>query len=96
MTTNQSNDRLMKILSASPEIQTEIDRVLEGKQPLETNKSPILIGMKKASEILGVSRTTLWRMVNKGIFEKVEILPGSYRLRYADIVAFVNSKKEVI
>lgn len=96
MATNPNNDRLMKILSASPEIQADIDLLLEGKKPLETVRSPILVGMKKAAEILGVSRATLWRMMNAETFEKVEILPGSYRLRYADILAFVNGKKEAL
>ena len=87
---NPSNDRLLKFLQAPPEIQAELDRILEGRsttpQP-EAPAGPLLLGMSAAAKFIGVSRATLWRMVKNGRLTKVEILPGSYRLRRADLLA---------
>jgi len=48
------------------------------------------MGMKAAVKFLGVSRTTLWRMVIDGHLKRVEVLPGSFRLRRADLEAIAN------
>jgi excisionase family DNA binding protein len=48
------------------------------------------MGMTASAKFLGVSRTTLWRMVDKGLLQKVEVLPGSFRLRRADLEAIAN------
>lgn len=55
------------------------------------SEGPLLLGMGEAARYAGLSRTTLWRVIQAGSLEKVEILPGSYRLRRADIDAFVAS-----
>ena len=79
--TTNSNERLMKILQATPEQLAAVDRILAG-QPLS---GPFLIGMSDAARLLGLSRATLWRMIRAGRLEKVEILRGSHRLRRADV-----------
>ena len=86
---NPANDRLLKILQAPPEIQSEIDRILEGRPPApryEPTTGPLLMGMSAAAKFIGVSRATLWRMCRAGRLQKVEILPGSFRLRRADLL----------
>jgi len=92
--TNQ-NDRLLKFLQAPPEIQTEIDRILEGKiaARVETNTGPLLYGMTAAAKFIGVSRATLWRICRTGQLQKIEILPGSFRIRRSDIEAFAAGRK---
>lgn len=86
---NPAHDRLLKILQASPEIQAEIDRLLEGRPPAphdEPPTGPLLMGMSAAAKFIGVSRATLWRICRAGRLQKVEILPGSFRLRRADLL----------
>jgi excisionase family DNA binding protein len=89
-TQNNPNDRIMKFLQADPEKQALIDQILDGRsatpQP-EPPAGPLLLGMSAAAKFIGVSRATLWRMVKSGRLTKVEILPGSYRLRRADLLA---------
>jgi predicted DNA-binding transcriptional regulator AlpA len=41
--------------------------------------------MTASAKLLGVSRAMLWRMIKRGLLQKVEILPGSFRLRRADL-----------
>src|SRR5262245_8812729 len=86
MTANNSNERLLRFLQATPEQQTAIDRILEGRveQDPETPKGPLLMMIKDAAALLGVHRATIWRLVKAGRLEPVELL-GSVRVRRADV-----------
>jgi excisionase family DNA binding protein len=91
--TNQ-NERLLKFLHASPAMLEEIDRILEGKVQarMEATTGPLLCGMSPAAKLLGVSRSTIWRMIKAGRLGKVEVLPGSFRVRRADLEAIAAGK----
>ena len=82
-----SNDRLMRILQASPEQLTAIDRVLDGTlEPAQPERrGPFLLKMGAAASLLGVSRPTLWRMLQAGRLARVEILPATYRVRREEV-----------
>jgi excisionase family DNA binding protein len=43
------------------------------------------MGMGAGAKYLGVSRATLWRMIRIGKLKKVEVLPGSFRVRRSDL-----------
>ena len=94
MKPNDSNERLMRILQASPEQLTAIDRVLEGKvEPVRPERrGPFLLKMGEAAHLLGVSRPTLWRMLEAGRLDRVEILPGTYRVRREQLEALAFEK----
>jgi excisionase family DNA binding protein len=94
MNTNP-NERLMRFLQATPEQQSAIDRILEGKPEAETKPrtGPLLLGMGPAAKYLGVSRGTLYRMIQAGKLKRVEILPGSSRVRREDVEAIVDGKE---
>lgn len=87
-----TEERLKKMFASSPEQISAIDDILEGRLRTTAAETvgPLLMGMKAAAKFLGVSRTTLWRMVNEGRLKKVEVLPGSFRLRRADLEAVAN------
>jgi excisionase family DNA binding protein len=53
---------------------------------------PVLMGMGAAAIFLGVSRPTLWRMLQLGRIQRVELFPGSYRVRREDLEALVAGK----
>ena len=74
--------------------QAEIDRILDGKFParVEMPTGPMLLGMTPAAKLLGVSRATLWRIIKAGRLSKVEVLPGSFRIRRADLEALAAGK----
>jgi excisionase family DNA binding protein len=48
--------------------------------------------MGAGARLLGVSRATLWRMIRAGRLDKVEVLPGSFRVRRADLEAVASGK----
>ena len=85
------NERLMRILQASPEQLTAIDRVLDGTtEPARPErKGPFLLKMGDAAALMGVSRATLWRMLNLGRLTRVEILPATFRVRREEVEAIV-------
>ena len=62
--TMDANERMLKILQASPDQQALIDAILEGRKPDEqTIQGPLLMGVEKGAKFMGVSRTTLWRII---------------------------------
>lgn len=93
MTANNSNERLLRFLQATPEQQAAIDRILEGRmEPArEAPKGPLLMMIKDAAALLGVHRATIWRLVKAGRLEAVELL-GSVRIRRADVEAIAAGK----
>ena len=99
MTAINPNERLLKFLQATPEQQAAIDRILDGKMepPAPPMTGPLLLGMGDGAKLLGVSRATFWRMIKAGRLAKVEVLPGSFRVRRADVegIAGANQKVEV-
>lgn len=58
----------------------------------ETTTAPLLYGMTAAARFLGVSRATLWRILQSGRLKKLEIMPGSFRVRRADLEAFAGGR----
>jgi len=98
MNSTNPNERLMKFLQASPEVQAEIDQILEGKPATpksEPPTGPLLMGMSASAKFIGCSRATLWRICRAKRLQKVEILPNSFRLRRADLLALAAGKAGV-
>jgi hypothetical protein len=88
-----TEERLKRLFEASPEQIGAIDGILEGKiqKPPTQTVGPLLMGMTASAKFLGVSRTTVWRLVGQGRLQKVEVLPGSFWLRRTDLEAIANA-----
>ncbi len=98
MSTLNPNERLIRILQATPEQQAAIDRILEGRLAPQAPApppvtGPLLLGMGAGAKLLGVSRATFWRMIKAGRLTKVEVLPDSFRVRRADVEALASGKE---
>lgn len=82
---------LAAFVAATPERKADALKVLKGQAVAQDPVAPrpvvgpLLLGMGEASRYLGVSRATLWRAVKAGRLEKVELFPGSYRVRRGDL-----------
>ena len=91
-----TEDRLKRLFATSPEQMKAIDGILESgihEKPIATS-GPLLMGMFASAKLLGVSHATLWRMIKFGLLKKVEVLPGSFRLRRADLEAIAAGQKQ--
>ena len=68
-------------------------RVLRGERltaGVEDDDGPALMRTGEAAQFLGISRTTLWRLVRDGRIDQIEIRRGSHRYRKADLKRFVR------
>jgi predicted DNA-binding transcriptional regulator AlpA len=90
-------ERLKRLFAASPEQIRAIDSILmEGiREKTKETTGPLLLGMTASAKLLGVSRATLWRMTKAGLLQKIELLPGSFRLRRVDLEAIAAGQKTV-
>ena len=95
MNTELTNSILQALLTASDERKETALKVLRGdpiQPPVEQSIGPLLLGMGVAAEFLGVSRPTLWRVLQSGKIPKIELFPGSYRIRRTDLEALAAGK----
>ena len=51
----------------------------------------LLVTQKEAAEMLSVSRVTIWRMTKDCVLHPVEILPGTWRYPYREILTLARS-----
>jgi excisionase family DNA binding protein len=88
MTTEQ---RLSAILAATPDVLKAVDSILAGGIEGATDPGDRrLLSIAQAADALGVSRTTVWRLLRDGRLPFVELRPGSRRVPSAAITAFVK------
>ena len=82
-----SGERVTALLRASPQQLAAVDRILAGSTDphLPRPSGPLLFGMAAAAEFVGLSRSTLWRLIRAGKLTPIEILPGTFRLRRSDL-----------
>jgi hypothetical protein len=88
----KNDDLIRAIFSATEERKSRALLILQGEDiPLRIDE-PLLLTMGEATKLIPCSRATLWRIVKAGRLEKVELYPGAFRLRRADVVALANGK----
>ena len=92
-----TEERFQKLLLASPEQIQAIDEILKSGivRPTTVPSAPLLLGMTASAKLLGISRATLWRMIKIGFLQKIEVLPGSFRLRRLDLEAIAKGDKKM-
>ena len=87
-----TEERLLKLLSAPPEVLKRVDDVLEGKQPAETAMTDFrLLDYHMAAKLLGLSRQTIRRMIHDGRLPIVEIRSGRFRVPSQALTEIVNA-----
>lgn len=51
----------------------------------------LLVTQKRAAELLSVSRITIWRMTKELVLHPIEILPGTWRYPFGEIMALART-----
>jgi len=80
-------------LSAAERSATQ--RLIDGRTEVPTvvvcgSDERLLVTQKEAAEMLSVSRVTIWRMTKDCVLRPVEILPGTWRYPYHEILALAR------
>ena len=81
-----------KLLTATPEQLKKIAAVFTG-EPTEGTTEPgdrKLLSVQQTAAAMGVSRTTVWRLLKAGRLPTVELRPGSRRVPSAAITELVR------
>jgi len=78
-----------------------LERLLRGESPIPvaTMGGPdeqLLLSQKKAAKLLDVSRVTVWRMTKECVLHPVEILPGTWRYPYREIVGLARGSEPML
>jgi excisionase family DNA binding protein len=90
-----TGELLAAVVAATPERKVAGLRVLRGEATEPAARAvtgPLLLGMGAAAKLLGVSRSTLWRVCLAGRIQRVELFAGSYRVRREDLEALAAGK----
>ena len=69
--------RMTLMLAATPDVLKRIDRILAGEPTEPTDRR--LLSIAQAAVALGVSRTTIWRLLRDGRLPSVELRAGGSR-----------------
>ena len=78
-----------KLLVATPAELSRVAAVFSSEAPAGPTDRRLL-SIAQAADALGVSRTTVWRLLRDGRLPCVELRPGSRRVPSAAITAFVK------
>ena len=84
--------RMTLLLAANAEILRRVDRILSG-EPTEGATDPgdrKLLSIQQAAAAMGVSRTTVWRLLRAGRLPVIELRPGSRRVPSEAVTEFVR------
>jgi hypothetical protein len=77
--------------SLTPAERDFVQRLISGETGFEAPRSGsderLLVTQKRAAELLSVSRVTIWRMTKELVLHPIEILPGTWRYPFGEIVA---------
>jgi hypothetical protein len=71
-----------------------VQRLIDG-QPEVIGTAPsvderVLVTQKRAAELLSVSRSTIWRMTKDCVLHPTEIIPGTWRYPFREIIALAR------
>ena len=78
-----------------------LERLLRGESPTPVATTggadeQLLLSQKKAAKLLDVSRVTVGRMTKECVLHPVEILPGTWRYPYREIVGLAQSGEAML
>ncbi len=90
-----TESRIQALFTATPETLKLIDSVLTGDAITKPERpaSVRLCSMGESCERLNVSRPTLWRLIQSGRIQTVELRKGSKRVPETELLKFAGVTK---
>ncbi len=91
MQTLTTEKRMTLLLAATPDVLRRVDRVLSGEIEGATDPGDRrLLTIRQAADDLGISRTSVWRLLRDGRLPCVELRPGSRRIPSQAVTEFAR------
>ncbi len=86
-----NNERIIAFLRASEDQLKKIDAILEGgdRPPVKAEAETRLITQEEAARRLGISRTTVWRLIKEGTLLTVN-QRGKRRVRLDSLLRYAG------
>ena len=90
---------LQTVLSTDASLSAAEQRLVKGLidghvdapvSPVSGNDEHLLVTQKRAAQLLGVSRATVWRMTRDCLLHPVEIIPGTWRYPFRELAALTR------
>jgi excisionase family DNA binding protein len=82
---------MARLLTATPSELKKIEAVFAGETPTEPGDRRLL-SIQQAADALGISRTSVWRLLRDGRLPFIELRKGSRRIPSEAITAFVKGE----
>lgn len=83
-----TNERLLKLATATPPLLAQVDAVLEGRRDRHPAPETRLLSISEAARQLSVSRMTIYRLKKAGRLATVQLPGGTNRISLASVQAF--------
>ena len=80
---------IRKLLAATPAELNRLAAVLAGETPTEPTDRKLL-SIRQTADALGVSRSTVWRLLRDGRLPFVELRPGRRRIPSVAVTEFAR------
>ena len=77
-------------------VQRLIDGQIEVAGTAPATDERVVVTQKRAAELLSVSRATIWRMTKDCVLHPVEIIPGTWRYPFREIIALAREGVEAV
>ena len=85
-----------RIVTSATETQlAQIKNILDGKETATATATPTdrrLLNIRQVAKETGLSKTTIWRLINEGILPTVEIRAGRRRVPSEAVTSFINRR----
>jgi len=77
-------------------VQRLIDGQAEVTATAPATDERAVVTQKRAAELLSVSRATIWRMTKDGALHPVEIIPGTWRYPFREIMTLAQKGGQTV
>lgn len=85
-----TEERFVKLATATPEQRAQVDAILEGRTSRRTDAEVRLLSVTDAAKMMDISRMTVYRLKKAGRLASVELPGGTERITLASVLALIG------
>ncbi len=87
-----TNERFLKLATATPEQWAQVDAILEGRTAKRNDAEVRLLSVTDAAKMMDISRMTVYRLKKAGRLASVELPGGTERITLASVLALIGKE----